>query len=52
MLLNKVLVCLCSLWLTQCFVAHVGTKGFSDSGESGLGDTGGTAGAVAVQKQL
>lgn len=37
------------LWFTQCFVAYVGTKGFSDSGESGAGST---TGDVAVQKQL
>ncbi|CAN6842713.1 unnamed protein product [Brassica oleracea] len=37
---------------SQPLSPSVGTKGFSDSGESGLGETGGTAGAVAVQKQL
>lgn len=52
MLLNKVLVCLYCLRFTQYFVAHVGTKEFSDSGESGLGETASTVGAVAVQKQL
>lgn len=37
---------------SQPLSPSVGTKGFSDSGESGLGEAGSTAGAVAVQKQL
>ena len=37
---------------SQPLSPSVGTKGFSDSGESGLGEAGSTAGAVAAQKQL
>ncbi|CDY27077.1 BnaA02g10970D [Brassica napus] len=37
---------------SQPLSSSVGTKGFSDSGESGLGEAGSTAGAVAAQKQL
>ena len=37
---------------SQPLSSAVGTKGFSDSGESGAGETGTTTGAVAVQKQL
>lgn len=39
--------------LLKCFGAMIGTKGFSDSGESGLGETGGgSSGAVPVEKGL
>jgi hypothetical protein len=37
---------------SQSLGSTVGTKGFSDSGESGLGEIGGSTGALPVQKGL